>query len=66
MPIYEYECAKCGKAFEALVSMSAKDMPMCPNCSSRRVKKKISVTASSKGGCGTCASSSSCSSRGFT
>jgi positive regulator of sigma E activity len=30
------------------------------------VKKKISVTASSKGGCGSCASSSSCSSKGFS
>jgi putative FmdB family regulatory protein len=66
MPIYEYECKKCGKDFEALVAMSAKDNPACPTCRSVNVKKKMSITASSKGGCGTCASTSSCSSKGFS
>jgi putative FmdB family regulatory protein len=66
MPIYEYECKKCGKDFEALVPMSAKDNPACPLCKSVKVKKKMSITASSKGGCGSCASTSSCSSSGHT
>ncbi|HOS97939.1 MAG TPA: zinc ribbon domain-containing protein [Deltaproteobacteria bacterium] len=65
MPIYEYECTKCGKVFEALVPMGAKDAPPCPTCSSRRVKKKISMIATGKGGCTSCASSS-CSSKGFS
>ncbi|HWR67429.1 MAG TPA: zinc ribbon domain-containing protein [Desulfomonilia bacterium] len=66
MPIYEYECQKCGKRFEALVSMSAKENPPCPMCNSRKSRKKMSITASSKGGCGSCATSSSCSSKGFS
>jgi putative FmdB family regulatory protein len=63
MPIYEYECKKCGNEFEALVSMSAKENPCCPKCESKKIKKKMSVTASSKSGCGSCASTS-CSSCG--
>ncbi|MCE5274095.1 MAG: zinc ribbon domain-containing protein [Deltaproteobacteria bacterium] len=66
MPIYEYQCIACGNEFEALVSISGKDKPACPECESTKLKKKMSVTASSKGGCGTCASTSSCSSRGHT
>jgi len=66
MPIYEYACKKCGNEFEALVAMSAKDNPCCPKCDSPKVKKKMSIIASSKGGCGSCASTSSCSSSGHS
>ena len=65
MPIYEYECKKCGNEFDALVSMNAKDNPCCPKCDSKKIKKKMSMTASGKGGCSSSAcSSSSCSSCG--
>ncbi|MDT8272182.1 MAG: zinc ribbon domain-containing protein [Desulfomonilia bacterium] len=67
MPIYEYVCQDCGNEFETLVSLSAKKNPPCPNCKSTRLRKKISLVASEKGGCGTCTSrSSACSSGGFT
>jgi putative FmdB family regulatory protein len=66
MPIYEYECKQCGNEFEALVSMNAKVGPSCPKCESKKIRKKISATASSKGGCSSCASTSSCSSKGFS
>jgi putative FmdB family regulatory protein len=43
MPIYEYECAKCG-SFE--VSQSIHDVPLsrCPKCR-RRVQRLISATS---------------------
>jgi len=30
MPTYEYACEKCGHEFEALQSMSAKPLRVCP------------------------------------
>ncbi|MEY2408896.1 MAG: hypothetical protein QOF48_1566 [Verrucomicrobiota bacterium] len=30
MPTYEYQCEKCGHAFEKFQSMSAKPMKVCP------------------------------------
>jgi putative FmdB family regulatory protein len=58
MPIYEYRCKKCGNAFEKLVSFSSKDKIKCPKCESDEVLKKMSMTASGKSGCGSCASTS--------
>ncbi|HNQ85736.1 MAG TPA: zinc ribbon domain-containing protein [Deltaproteobacteria bacterium] len=66
MPIYEYRCEKCGNEFEALVSMNARENPACPKCETKKVRKKMSITASSKAACGSCASTSSCSSKGFS
>ena len=31
MPIYEYDCAECGKTWEVLQKMDA-PAPACPNC----------------------------------
>lgn len=30
MPIYEYQCRKCGKIFDVLQSMSAEPLTHCP------------------------------------
>jgi putative FmdB family regulatory protein len=40
MPIYEYRCSKCGKAFEVSehIAEHAKSHPHCPKCSSERVE----------------------------
>ena len=50
MPTYEYACEKCGHEFEALQTMSARPLRICPEdrCSQKkwgrgRVKKKIST-----------------------
>ena len=50
MPTYEYVCEKCGHEFEAVRSMSAKPLRICPKefCARKkwgrgRVKKKISA-----------------------
>ncbi len=58
MPLFEYECRKCGHLFEALVIGSRK--PVCPKCKSDELDKKVSTLGfagvgnwpgSSGGGC---------------
>jgi len=62
MPIFEYICKDCSRAFEAIVNGAMK--AKCPACHSVRLEKKLSVFAvagSSKteaapetGACGSC------------
>ena len=40
MPIYEFECAKCGARFEELVRAGAK--APCPQCKSSEVQRRYS------------------------
>ena len=43
MPIYEYECNKCGKNFELiLMSISQKAKPKCPKCQGTKARKLVS------------------------
>jgi putative FmdB family regulatory protein len=77
MPIYEYDCAKCGAHFEVLIR-SDRDLPgKCPQCGKGKPVKAFSafaVAASSKQGahafCESCPSaedkcpSESCAARG--
>lgn len=42
MPIYEYGCNKCGEEFSFL-KLSQSQEADCPKCSSKDVKKRISV-----------------------
>ena len=44
MPIYEYECLKCGKRTESLQRMSDPPLAVCPECGGE-VKKLISSPA---------------------
>ena len=41
MPIYEYLCAGCGHAFEALVYGS--ERPRCPECEGVELEKQLSA-----------------------
>jgi putative FmdB family regulatory protein len=58
VPLFEYECRKCGHQFEALVFGGRK--PNCPKCTSDELDKRVSAlgfagagaAASSRGGCG--------------
>ena len=43
MPIYEYQCGKCG-TFEATQRITDKALSKCPNCKAK-VKKLISNTS---------------------
>ena len=45
MPIYEYQCDKCGKVFETLVIRSD-DKPECPECGSTQASRCMSRFAS--------------------
>jgi len=50
MPIYEFHCENCRKESEVLVrSQEWKGTP-CPHCGSTRLKKKLSVFASTNSG----------------
>ncbi len=40
MPTYEYECAKCGKVFEAFQKITDKHLDKCPKCGGK-VKRLI-------------------------
>lgn len=49
MPIFEYECGKCGHQFEALV-LPTLPAAKCPSCQSKKLKQQISLCAVSSEG----------------
>lgn len=66
MPIYQYQCNKCGHEFETLVRSSEK--PACPSCDSEDLTRQLSlVAAPAKGGsepaCGSPGGCASCPAR---
>ena len=44
MPIYGYDCNKCGHEFETLVRSS--EAPSCPSCESTDLTRHLSLIAS--------------------
>ena len=44
MPIYEYQCVKCGEVFEAFQKINDKPLTRCKFCSSR-VERLISQSS---------------------
>jgi putative FmdB family regulatory protein len=44
MPIFEYQCAKCGHQFEYLV-LPTSPAATCPKCKSRKLSQQISLFA---------------------
>jgi len=46
LPIYEYECHKCGERFELRRSMSESDQDAkCPKCAEENVRRVVSAFA---------------------
>ena len=44
MPLYEYECQKCGKLTEILQNHSESDKDVkCPECGSSEMRRKFST-----------------------
>jgi putative FmdB family regulatory protein len=40
MPVYEYQCAKCGERFEIVSNLSERDeKAVCPVCGGRKVSQ---------------------------
>ncbi len=51
MPLFEFECVKCGQRFEKLVRSGNTVVTVeCPACHSHRARKKISSFAHNKAG----------------
>jgi putative FmdB family regulatory protein len=48
MPIFEYQCASCGKEFELLVRNSSSAVE-CPGCNGTELRKKLSAFATITG-----------------
>ena len=44
MPLYEYQCAKCGEKIEVIRSFSDPPLVVCPNCGGE-LKKLLSSPA---------------------
>jgi putative FmdB family regulatory protein len=45
MPIYEYECAKCGHIMEAIQKISDAALTKCPACHKRSLRKRVTAAA---------------------
>lgn len=45
MPIYEYQCDKCGHKFEEMQRMSDDKLTVCPECGEAALRKLISAAA---------------------
>jgi putative FmdB family regulatory protein len=46
MPIYEYECRKCGRRFQRLVMRQGEEKSLeCPDCGGRGITRLISRVA---------------------
>lgn len=45
MPIYQYQCADCEHAFEALQKMSDPKLVDCPECQAPALKKQVTAAA---------------------
>ena len=43
MPIYEYQCEKCGHHLEALQKIADKPLRECPECGKHRLKRLMSA-----------------------
>jgi putative FmdB family regulatory protein len=47
MPIYEYECEKCGAIFERLCRSTDDDATRCPECDADDCRRLVSRVAAS-------------------
>lgn len=49
MPLYEYECVKCGHRFEKIESVSASTTKKCPKCGGRAERQLAAPAIQFKG-----------------
>ena len=48
MPIYEYQCKKCGHTFEHLARTLSDTAKKCPTCGARHPVKQLSTFSTSE------------------
>jgi putative FmdB family regulatory protein len=66
MPLFEYQCADCGKVSEFLEKADSKAAHTCPSCGGKKLKKQFSTFSavikqpSAGSNCHTCPSSGTC------
>jgi len=59
MPLYEFECQRCGKVFEVRESLGAPPAGRtCPECGAAAVERVWSPFSSPSGGAGGCGGTS--------
>lgn len=67
MPLFEYQCARCGAICETLVLCSKNPQPKCPKCGSSKMEQIFSTfTSRSEGGPTSSGASKSCGNSRFT
>ncbi len=70
MPLFEFQCRKCGHQFEELLTASEVESGLvkCPACRSKRVEREFSAFATSNGlaGSGPVGGAGGCGPGGFT
>ena len=59
MPIFEFECQKCHRVFEALVRNSQSAQLSCDKCGSKKLRKLVSAFGFTSGGANNASGSSS-------
>jgi len=67
MPIYEYQCGKCGHCFEQIQTVGGKESKIvCPRCGGSKTERVLSTFSCGGGGKGieSGSSSSGCGSGG--
>lgn len=45
MPIYEYQCSKCGEELEVIQKFSDEPLVTCPECKENCLEKRTSASA---------------------
>lgn len=45
MPIYAFQCAACGHAFDRLQKLADPDPTVCPACAAEAVKRQVTAPA---------------------
>lgn len=50
MPLYDYVCRSCGRAYEALVTRHGDPAPACPVCGMSDVERTFSVFSVGRSG----------------
>ena len=43
MPIYEYQCEKCGHHFDIIQKISDEKLTVCPKCNQKKLKKLVTA-----------------------